>query len=171
MKKNFFKIFVAVAVMALMTACSGGGLNGLISDYEKACKAGDVAKAHQIEAELEEKYSIEDLNEDQMARLTTAAMSLYLNQAGDINIDDLDDAYEDAEEYLNGAYDEAEEYVNDAYKQAEEYMNDAYEQAGDLYKDAQKQANDMYEEAQKKANDMYNDAMKQAEDMMNAYGF
>ena len=155
MKKNFFKIFVAVAVMALMTACSGG-LNGLISDYEKACEAGDVEKAHQIEAELEEKYSAEDLSEDQMARLATAAMTLYMQKPAV----DVKDAYDEAEEYMNDASDQVEEYINDAYDQAEEYMNDA-----------KKQANEMYDEAQKKANDMYDDAMKQAEDMMNAYGF
>ncbi len=155
MKKNFFKIFVAVAVMALMTACSGG-LNGLISDYEKACEAGDVEKAHQIEAELEEKYSMEDLSEDQMARLATAAMTLYMQKPAV----DVKDAYDEAEEYMNDASEQVEEYMNDAYDQAEEYMNDA-----------KKQANEMYDEAQKKANDMYDDAMKQAEDMMNAYGF
>lgn len=145
MKKNFFKIFVAVAVMALMTACSGG-LNGLISDYEKACKAGDVEKAHQIEAELEEKYSIEDLSEDQMARLATAAMTLYVQKPA---VDVVKDAYDEADEYVNDAYDQVEEYMNDAYDQAEEYIKDAYDQAGKYM----------------------NDAYEQAEDMMNAYGF
>lgn len=127
MKKNFFKIFVAVAVMALMTACSGG-LNGLISDYEKACEAGDVEKAHQIEAELEEKYSMEDLNEDQMARLATAAMKLYMNQGEEA----IKDAYDEADEFMNDASEQVEEYINDAYDQVEEYMNDASEQAEDL---------------------------------------
>ena len=119
MKKNFFKIFVAVAVMALMTACSGG-LNGLISDYEKACEAGDVEKAHQIEAELEEKYSAEDLSEDQMARLATAAMTLYMQKPA---VDAIKDASDQVEEYINDAYDQAEEYINDASEQAEDLMN------------------------------------------------
>lgn len=119
MKKNFFKIFVAVAVMALMTACSGG-LNGLISDYEKACEAGDVEKAHQIEAELEEKYSAEDLSEDQMARLATAAMTLYMQKPA---VDAIEDASDQVEEYMNDAYDQAEEYINDASEQAEDLMN------------------------------------------------
>ena len=156
MKKNFFKIFVAVAVMALMTACSGG-LNGLISDYEKACEAGDVEKAHQIEAQLEEKYSVEDLSEDQVARLATAAMTLYMNKSA---VDVLNDVYDEADEYVNDAYDQAKDLYKDAYDQAEEYMNDAYDQAEEYMNNAQKQANDMY-----------NDAMKQAEDIMNAYGF
>lgn len=120
MKKNFFKIFVAVAVMALMTACSGGGLNGLISDYEKACEAGDVEKAHQIEAELQEKYSMDDLNEDQMARLATAAMTLYMQKPA---VDVVNDAYDEADEYMNDAYEQVEEYMNDAYEQAEDMMN------------------------------------------------
>lgn len=128
MKKNFFKIFVAVAVMALMTACSGG-LNGLISDYEKACEAGDVEKAHQIEAELEEKYSMEDLNEDQMARLATAAMTLYMQKPA---VDGVKDAYDEAEEYMNDASEQVEEYINDAYDQVEEYIDDASEQAEDM---------------------------------------
>lgn len=145
MKKNFFKIFVAVAVMALMTACSGG-LNGLISDYEKACEAGDVEKAHQIEAQLEEKYSVEDLSEDQMARLATAAMTLYMQKPA---VDAIKDAYDEADEYINDASEQVEEYMNDAYDQAEEYINDAYDQAGKYM----------------------NDAYEQAEDMMNAYGF
>lgn len=127
MKKNFFKIFVAVAVMALMTACSGG-LNGLISDYEKACEAGDVEKAHQIEAELEEKYSMEDLSEDQMARLATAAMTLYMQKPAV----DVKDAYDEAEEYMNDASEQVEEYINDAYDQVEEYIDDASEQAEDM---------------------------------------
>ena len=114
MKKNFFKIFVAVAVMALMTACSGG-LNGLISDYEKACEAGDFVKAHEIEAKLEANYTEEDLSEEQMTRLATAAMTLYLGHS-----EEAEDA-EEAEEAV-----EVEDYLDDAYDQAEEYMNDAY---------------------------------------------
>lgn len=79
MKKNFLKVFVAVAALALMTACSGGGLNGMISDYEKACKDGDMEKAMKIAMEMDEKYDESDLTEEQIERIQKASMLLYQN--------------------------------------------------------------------------------------------
>ncbi len=68
--KKLFKslglLSMGIAVSFVMFSCSS--IDGLLDDYEKACKKGDVEKVAKISLKLEEKSDNKELTEEQDKR-------------------------------------------------------------------------------------------------------
>ncbi len=79
MKKNVMKGFAFAMVMAFFVSCAPS-VDSLISDFEKACKAGDQEKAEKIIEKLSEKE--DQLTDDQLERIDDASMLLLTKVLG-----------------------------------------------------------------------------------------
>ena len=79
MKKNVMKGFAFAMVMAFFASCALS-VDTLISDLEKACKAGDQEKAEKIIEKLSEKE--DQLTDDQLERIDDANMLLLTKVLG-----------------------------------------------------------------------------------------
>ena len=79
MKKNVMKGFAFAMVMAFFVSCAPS-VDSLISDFEKACKAGDQEKAEKIIEKLSEKE--DQLTDDQLERIEDASMLLFTKVLG-----------------------------------------------------------------------------------------
>ena len=79
MKKNVMKGFALAMVMAFFVSCAPS-VDSLISDFEKACKAGDQEKAEKIIEKLSEKE--DQLTDDQLERIDDANMLLLTKVLG-----------------------------------------------------------------------------------------
>jgi len=79
MKKNVMKGFAFAMVMAFFVSCAPS-VDSLISDFEKACKAGDQEKAEKIIEKLSEKE--DQLTDDQLERIDDANMLLLTKVLG-----------------------------------------------------------------------------------------
>ncbi len=79
MKKNVMKGFALAMVMAFFASCAPS-VDSLISDLEKACKAGDQEKAEKIIEKLSEKE--DQLTDDQLERIEDASMLLFTKVLG-----------------------------------------------------------------------------------------
>ncbi len=68
--------FIALALVASLTFTScGNSAESLVSQYEKACKAGNMEKAMKI-AEKMEKLDDDELTEEQALRIYKASLQL-----------------------------------------------------------------------------------------------
>lgn len=68
--------FIALAIVASLTFTScGNSAESLVSQYEKACKAGNTEKAMKI-AEKMEKLDEDELTEEQALRIYNASLQL-----------------------------------------------------------------------------------------------
>ena len=68
--------FIALAIVASLTFTScGNSAESLVSQYEKACKAGNTEKAMKI-AEKMEKLDDDELTEEQALRIYNASLQL-----------------------------------------------------------------------------------------------
>ena len=79
MKKNVMKGFAFAMVMAFFVSCAPS-VDSLISDFEKACKAGDQEKAEKIIEKLSEKE--DQLTDEQLERIEDASMLLFTKVLG-----------------------------------------------------------------------------------------
>ena len=73
------KVFAFAMVMAFFVSCAPS-VDSLISDFEKACKAGDQEKAEKIIEKLSEKE--DQLTDDQLERIEDASMLLFTKVLG-----------------------------------------------------------------------------------------
>lgn len=106
MKKIKLMAFAAMAAFAL-AACTPS-TESLVSQYEKACKAGDVEQIEKLANQLEERG--EELTEEQQVRILSAsfeAAGVMLNAAGMSMEDVLGDEAELSDEEFQAALDEA----------------------------------------------------------------
>lgn len=79
MKKNVLKGFAFAMVVAFFVSCAPS-VESLVSDFEKACKAGDMEKAEKIANKLEEKE--DQLTDEQQERIEDASMLLFMKALG-----------------------------------------------------------------------------------------
>lgn len=91
------KLFILMMACGMLVACTSK--ESLLSDYEKACKKGDAAKAEKIAIKLDEKYGSELTTQDQI-RITNASLMLFedamksskeILQAGKDIMDEMED--------------------------------------------------------------------------------
>ncbi len=73
------KGFAFAMVMAFFVSCAPS-VDSLISDFEKACKAGDQEKAEKIIEKLSEKE--DQLTDEQLERIEDASMLLFTKVLG-----------------------------------------------------------------------------------------
>ena len=73
------KVFAFAMVMAFFVSCAPS-VDSLISDFEKACKAGDQEKAEKIIEKLSEKE--DQLTDEQLERIDDANMLLLMKVLG-----------------------------------------------------------------------------------------
>ena len=73
------KGFAFAMVMAFFVSCAPS-VDSLISDFEKACKAGDQEKAEKIIEKLSEKE--DQLTDEQLERIDDANMLLLMKVLG-----------------------------------------------------------------------------------------
>lgn len=87
---------VLVLVVAFLASCSGGSLESMVKDYEKACEKGNVVKAEKIATQIEEKYpeGSAEWTDELMERVMIASITLMNNAAEDMK-DALEDEAED----------------------------------------------------------------------------
>lgn len=68
--------FIALAIVASLTFTScGNSAESLVSQYEKACKAGNTEKAMKIAEKIEE-LDEDELTEEQALRIYKASLQL-----------------------------------------------------------------------------------------------
>ena len=79
MKKNVLKGFAFAMIVAFFVSCAPG-VESLVSDFEKACNAGDMEKAEKIATKLEEKE--DQLTDEQQERIEAASLQLFLQALG-----------------------------------------------------------------------------------------
>ena len=77
MKYRFFSL--VLLTLAFFVSCAPS-VDSLISDFEKACKAGDQEKAEKIIEKLSEKE--DQLTDDQLERIEDASMLLFTKVLG-----------------------------------------------------------------------------------------
>jgi hypothetical protein len=89
---------VLVLVVAFLASCSGGSLESMVKDYEKACEKGNVVKAEKIANQIAEKYpdNAAEWTDELMERVMTASVTLMKNVEEDA-MDALEDALEDVD--------------------------------------------------------------------------
>ena len=125
---------VLVLVVAFLASCSGGSLESMVKDYEKACEKGNVVEAEKIADQIDEKYpeGSAEWTEELQERVLVATGKLIENA-----VEDMKDALEDeAEDMYDYAMDEAEDIYGEAVKEAEKMMDEAIEEAEDMMDEA-----------------------------------
>lgn len=117
---------VLVLVVAFLASCSGGSLESMVKDYEKACEKGNVVEAEKIEAQIEEKYpeGSAEWTDELMERVMIASVTLMKN----VEEDAMDLLEDEAEEMYDDAMDEAGKMMDEAIEEAEDMMDEAIEE-------------------------------------------
>lgn len=98
---------VLVLVVAFLASCSGGSLESMVKDYEKACEKGNVVKAEKIANQIAEKYpdNAAEWTDELMERVMTASVTLMNNA-----VEDAMDVLEEAEVAIEDEEDEEDEW-------------------------------------------------------------
>ena len=73
------KKILSLAAVAAFVFASCSSLDSKISDYESACKAGDLKKADEIAKDIVDNYKEEDLTKEQLSKLDRAEMECRKN--------------------------------------------------------------------------------------------
>lgn len=135
---------VLVLVVAFLASCSGGSLESMVKDYEKACEKGNIVKIEKIKKQIQEKYpeGSPEWTDELMERILVAT-----ENAMDVLEDEAEEMYDDAMDEAIDMYDDA--------------MKDAKKVAGEMYDDAMKEAEKMMDEAIEEAEDMMDEAMSE----------
>lgn len=89
---------VLVLVVAFLASCSGGSLESMVKDYEKACEKGNVVKAEKIANQIAEKYP------DNAAEWTTELQVRVVVATGKL----MENVEEDAMDVLGDALEEVD---------------------------------------------------------------
>ena len=114
---------VLVLVVAFLASCSGGSLESMVKDYEKACEKGNVVEAEKIADQIDEKYpdNAAEWTEELQERVLVATGKLMENAVEDM----MDVLGDEAEEMYDDAMDEAGKMMDEAIEEAEDMMDEA----------------------------------------------
>lgn len=87
MKKFFYLVLMGVVVVA-MTSCNS--VDSKINRMEKACKAGNYAKAAKISSEIAKEYDDDKLTEEQENRFEKVSLECGEKVLEDSDLGDFD---------------------------------------------------------------------------------